>query len=78
MTFVAVIPLHRSATATANGRMTIPARQSQQAGLGVQDGPDRHITRGIVIDKAGRLQLRQRRSAHRQRSHGTRAPFKSP
>lgn len=78
MTLVDDIPLHRSATATANGRMTSPARHWQKAGPSAQDKPGRHIVVGVVTDKTGHLQLRQWRSAHRPRPHGTSAPLKSP
>ena len=78
MTLVAVTPSHRSATATAKGRMTSSVRQGKKASLAAQDKPDRHVIRGLVTEKTGDPHLRPCRSAHRQRPHGTSASLKSP
>ena len=78
MTLVAVTPRHRSAKATAKGRMTSPARQGKKASLATQDKPDRHVISSVVTEKTGGPRLRPCRSAHRQRPHGTSASLKSP
>ena len=72
------VALNRSATATAKGRVSGLARQRQKAALSAQEDPDPHIIRGVVTDQTGRLQQRQRPTAHRPRPHGTSAPLKSP
>ena len=78
MTLVTVTPPHCRATATANGRMTNPARQPQKASPGTQEKADRHIIRGVVTEKTGDPHLPPCRSAHRQRPHGTSASLNSP
>ena len=69
---------NRSATATAKGRVSGLAHQRQKAALSAQEHPDPHIIRGVVTDQTGRLQQRQRPTAHRQGPHGTSAQLKSP
>jgi hypothetical protein len=78
MTLVAVTPRHRSATATAKGRMTSSVRQGKKASLATQDKPDRHVISSVVTEKTGDPHLRPCRSAPRQRLHGPSAPLKSP